>query len=133
MASNADFVQYMAERLRVGERSSGIQCNGACDITTKKMFGDYGIYCDGKIFGLICDGRFYVKPTKAGRALLKQEALMPPYEGAKDYFYVADVDDRDYLSALACETCKALPAPGSASDRHAGSRSFLQKEKNVKE
>lgn len=100
MASNADFVQYIAD-----------QCSGAGDITTKKMFGEYGIYCDGKIFGLICDDRFYVKPTEAGRALLRKEELCPPYEGAKDYFYVDDVDDHDYLSALVRETCKALPEP----------------------
>ena len=87
MASNADFVQYIAD-----------QCSGAGEIVTKKMFGDYGIYCDGKIFGLIRDDR------------LKEE-LHPPYEGAKDYFYIADVDDRDYLATLVRETCKELPEP----------------------
>ena len=79
MASSKDFVQFVAE-----------QCGGAGEITARKMFGDYGIYCDGKIFGLICDD--------------------PPYDGAKDYFYIADVDDRDSLSMLVRETCKALPA-----------------------
>lgn len=100
MASNTDFVQYIAD-----------QCSGAGDIVTKKMFGDYAIYCDGKIFGLICDDCFFVKPTAAGRALLRHEELRPPYEGAKDYFYIADVDDRDYLTTLVRETCKALPEP----------------------
>lgn len=100
MASTADFVQYIAD-----------QCSGAGEIVTKKMFGDYGIYCDGKIFGLICDDHFYVKPTETGRALLRIEELRPPYEGAKDYFYIADVDDRDYISALVRETCKGLPEP----------------------
>ena len=42
MASNPDFVQYIAD-----------QCAGAGEITVKKMFGDYGIYCDGVIFGII--------------------------------------------------------------------------------
>ena len=87
------------------------QCSGAGAIVAKKMFGDYGIYCDGKIFGLICDDRLYIKPTEAGRALLRTLDLQPPYEGAKPYFYIADVDDRDYLSALVRETCKALPEP----------------------
>ena len=100
MASNADLVQYIAD-----------QCSGAGEITVKKMFGDYGIYCDGKIFGLICDDCFYLKPTVGGRALLRQAELRPPYEGAKDYFYIADVDDRDYLSSLVRETCKELPTP----------------------
>ena len=100
MASNSDFVQYIA-----------VQCAGAGEIVTKKMFGDYGIYCNGKIFGLICDDRFYLKPTEAVRPLLRTLELRPPYEGAKDYFYIADVDDHDYLSQLVSETYKALPEP----------------------
>ena len=100
MASNTDFVQYVAD-----------QCAGAGEIAVKKMFGDYGIYCDGKIFGLICDDGFYLKPTEAGRALLRTVELCPPYEGAKDYFLITDLDDSDYLSALVRETCKALPDP----------------------
>ena len=43
MASNADFVQYIAD-----------QYAEAGEIVTRKMFGDYGIYCNGKIIGLIC-------------------------------------------------------------------------------
>ena len=98
MASSTDFVQYIAD-----------QCSGAGEIVTKKMFGDYGIYCDGKIFGLICDDCFYLKPTEAVRTLLRIVDMRPPYEGAKDYFYIADVDDRDYVSTLVREMCKALP------------------------
>ena len=100
MASNTDFVQYIAD-----------QCSGAGDIVAKKMFGDYGIYCNGKIFGLICDDHFYLKPTDEVRSLLRQIDMRPPYEGAKPYFYIADVDDHDYLSALVRETCRHLPEP----------------------
>ena len=100
MASRADFVEYIAE-----------QCGGAGEITARKMFGDYGIYCDGKIFGLICDDRFYLKPTEVVRPLLRAVEMRPPYEGAKDYFYIADVDDHDYLSMLVRKTCEALPMP----------------------
>ena len=99
MASSKDFVQFVTE-----------QCGGAGEITARKMFGDYGIYCDGKIFGLICDDRFYLKPTEAVRPLLRAVEMRPPYDGAKYYFDVADVDDRDYLSMLVRETCKTLPA-----------------------
>lgn len=66
------------------------------------------LYCDGKLFGLICDDRFYLKPTEAVHPLLRTEESRPPYESAKDYFYIADVDDRDYLSKLVVETCNAL-------------------------
>ena len=100
MACNPDFVQYVAD-----------QCAGAGEIVTKKMFGDYGIYCNGKIFGLICDDALYIKPTEAGRLVLRTEEMRPPYPGAKDYFYIADVDDRDYLAVLVRATCRALPEP----------------------
>jgi len=100
MASNADYVQYIAE-----------QCSGAGEITAKKMFGDYGIYCDGLLFGLICDDRFFIKPTETALSLAKEKILRPPYEGARPYLYIADVDDCDYLSQLVRQTCKELPLP----------------------
>ena len=98
MASNSDFVQYIAD-----------QCGGAGEITTRKLFGDYGIYCNGIIFGLICDNNFFLKPTESGRQLLRTLELRKPYDGAKDYFYIADVDDHEYLSELVRATCKELP------------------------
>ncbi len=100
MASSPDFVQYIID-----------QCGGAGEIVARKMFGDYGIYCDGKIFGLVCDDCFYLKPTEAVRPLLQAVELRPPYDGAKEYFLIADVDDSDYLAAIVRETCKALPVP----------------------
>ena len=100
MACSSDFVQYIAD-----------QCGGAGEITVKKMFGDYGIYCNGKIFGLICDDCFYMKPTEEVRPLLRIVDMRPPYEVAKYYFYIADVDDRDYLSQIVRETCIVLPEP----------------------
>lgn len=67
MASNPDFVQYVVD-----------QCAGAGEIIAKKMFGDYGIYCDGKIFGLICDDCYYLKPTQAVKPMLRTIDLFPP-------------------------------------------------------
>ena len=75
MASNTDFIQYIID-----------QCSHAGEIVAKKMFGDYGIYCDEKIFGLVCDDRFYLKPTESVKGLLRTVELRPPYDGAKDYF-----------------------------------------------
>ena len=47
MASNPDFVQYIVD-----------QCSGAGEITARKMFGDYCVYCSGKPFALVCDNGF---------------------------------------------------------------------------
>lgn len=100
MASNTDFVQYIAD-----------QCAGAGEIEVRKMFGDYCIYCNGKPFGLICDNGFYIKPTESARTLLKDIDMRPPYEGAKPHFYIDEVDDRDYLAALVRATYSELPEP----------------------
>ena len=98
MACNPDFVQFIID-----------QCSGAGEIAVKKMMGDYCIYCDGVLFGLICDDKFYLKVTNPGRAILNEVILRPPYDGAKDYFFISDVDDRDYLVALIKATLPALP------------------------
>jgi len=35
----------------------------------------------------------------------------PPYEGAKNYFLVEDVEDRETLTRLVVATCSELPEP----------------------
>ena len=93
-------MEYVAEQLK-----------GAGTITYRKMFGDYGLYCDGKIFALICDDQLFVKITKEGKALYPKLQEAPPYEGAKNYLLVEDVDDREILTKLAAVTCAQLPEP----------------------
>lgn len=100
MASNPDFVQYIVD-----------QCCKAGEVKARKMFGDYCLYCNGKVFALVCDNGFYVKPTDAACALLSTVDMRPPYEGAKPHFYIEDVDDHEYLTALTLATCEALPEP----------------------
>ncbi len=100
MASRLEFVEFLADELR-----------GAGEITYRKMFGEYGIYCDGKIFGVICDDQLFVKITETGRRLCPELLEAPPYEGAKNYFLVEDVENRERLTELVRETCAELPAP----------------------
>lgn len=99
MACTPDFVQFI-----IGQSSA------AGEIAVKKMMGDYCIYCDGVLFGLICDNKLYIKVTDAGQAVLKEVEKRPPYEGAKDYFYISNVDDSDYLCQLITSTIPHLPA-----------------------
>ncbi|MBO4768978.1 MAG: TfoX/Sxy family protein [Bacteroidales bacterium] len=107
MASNEDLVQYIVD-----------QCSGAGEIAVKKMMGDYCIYCNGVIFGLICDNNLYVKVTEEGRKVVRDVILRPPYPGAKDYFYIDDVDDSDYLAELIKATMPALQkAPAKKNKR----------------
>ena len=104
MACNADFVQYIVD-----------QCSGAGQIAVRKMMGDYCIYCDGVHFGLICDNKLYVKVTEAGEAVLEDEDLRQPYEGAKVFFYIGNVDDREYLEDLIKATLPELLSPKAKS------------------
>lgn len=99
MACNPDFVEYIVE-----------QTSGAGEIAVKKMMGDYIIYCDGILFGLICDDSLFIKYTEEAKSVLKEVILRPPYKNAKDYFYIEDVDDRDYLAKLIKITLAHLPA-----------------------
>ncbi|MDE6949617.1 MAG: TfoX/Sxy family protein [Lachnospiraceae bacterium] len=100
MASNPEFVQYIADQL----------C-GAGEITYRKMFGEYGMYLDGKIFAVICENQLFVKVTEAGRKMRPELEEAPPYEGAKNYLLVEDIDDKEALVEFVAATCKELPPP----------------------
>ena len=100
MSSKPEFVEYVAE-----------QCRGAGEIAYKKMFGEYGLYCNGKIFALVCDDRFFVKITGEVKADYPDLPEQPPYEGTKNYFLVENVDDREFLTELVTATYNALPEP----------------------
>lgn len=77
------------------------------------MFGEYAIYCDGKVVALVCDDELFVKPTERGRALLRDVVEKPAYVGAKPYLWISgdDWDNREWLSTLIKTTSDALPAP----------------------
>ncbi len=100
MATGKEFMDYVAD-----------QFSKAGEVTYKKMFGEYGFYLDGKLVGLVCDDTVYIKPTEAGRALLGQPVLAPPYEGAKDYFRLDDIEDREAMAALLRAGWEELPFP----------------------
>jgi TfoX/Sxy family transcriptional regulator of competence genes len=101
MASDASFVDYVCDQMR-----------DAGSISSRKMFGEYAVYCDGKVVALICDDQLYVKPTEGGRILIGAPVEAPPYPGAKPHFLVSDrVDDREGLGALIAATALELPVP----------------------
>lgn len=97
MASHQDFVDYVVEQLREA---------GA--IRSRKMFGEYGLYCDEVFFAVICDDQFFVKVTPQGEAAFPDLPKAPPYEGAKDSFLVEDVENRELMTELTSITCEAL-------------------------
>ena len=89
------------------------QIAGAGAVSARKMFGEYGVYCDGRIVALICDDRFFVKSTLAGRAHIGKVKEASPYPGAKPCFVIAEErwDDADWMTALIAVTAAELPLP----------------------
>ena len=83
------------------------------DIRVAPMFGEYGIYCDSKIVGLICFDTLFLKPSDADPALFDGTKPAPPYPGAKDYLSVPGdaLENRDWLQAAVQGTADALPLP----------------------
>jgi TfoX/Sxy family transcriptional regulator of competence genes len=101
MASDQNFVDYICE-----------QADLPGDLTSKKMFGEYALYLNGKVIALICDNQLFVKPTSEGKALLGAPMENPPYPGAKLYFQIAhEMDDRDLIKRLFLVTAQSLPLP----------------------
>ena len=99
--SNPDLVQYIVE-----------QASKAGEVCARKMFGDYALYCDNKVVGLICDDCLYLKPLCPLEPLLHDEdrQMQPPYEGGKPHYVITGVDDGDYLSLLVRTVAENLPA-----------------------
>lgn len=75
------------------------------------MFGEYGIYCNNKIIGLICNNQFYLKKTKFAEQLLGPDAQeAEPYTNAKPQYVIDSLDDTDFLCELIQGTYNELPA-----------------------
>lgn len=109
MTSDIRFVEYVCE-----------QVAGAGHITHRRMFGEFALYCDGKVVALICDNQFFLKPTAAGRLLLQRVKEAPPYPGAKMYYLLdADLEDAEHMVRLVRATAAELPLPKVAGKKKA--------------
>lgn len=85
----------------------------AGDVLAKPMFGEYGIYCRGRMVALVCDDKLFVKPTASGRVLASDAAEAPPYSGAKPCLVIDPErwDDRDWMVSLFGASAAELPLP----------------------
>ena len=101
MASDPDFVRYVCD-----------QMSDAGEIASRKMFGEYAVYCDAKVVALICDNQCFVKPIDAARPLLGTPKEGSPYPGAKAHIVIDDLlDDRQALGQLIRVVAANLPPP----------------------
>jgi hypothetical protein len=103
VATGKDFVEYVLS-----------QTAGGAEVSYRKMFGEYMVYCDGKPAFLVCDGTVFVKRLDEVAELFALHGVEPetgePYAGAKPH-YILDIDDRELASGMAALLAKILPPP----------------------
>lgn len=119
MASKQSNVDFILEQLA-----------DAGDVSARKMFGEFAIYCRGKIVALFCDDQLFVKPTDAGRAFISQDGKVKdgaPYPGAKPWFLIGGdrCEDGEWLSELVRISERELPPPKPKSPRESPGKSKL--------
>ena len=101
MATKKDFVPKILEKLE------------PLDVTAKPMFGEYGLYYKGKMFGLLCDDTFFIRVTEAGSKFAGRIGKGFPYPGAKPAFKISNAKSNDHawLMQLVELTAEELPLP----------------------
>lgn len=83
------------------------------EISAKPMFGEYGLYFEGKNFALVCDDTLFIKVTERGCEVAKRVSRASRYPVAKPAFKISSskLNDHDWLVQLVKETSRALPLP----------------------
>lgn len=100
MATEASTVEYIQDQLR------------SLSISTRKMFGEYALYCDHKVVGLICDDTLFIKITPPGKDFIQNDYREGfPYPGAKPWMEIDGdlLEDHEWLSTLVRITADYLP------------------------
>lgn len=78
---------------------------------TRAMFGEYALYADGKVVGLICDDQLYVKIVPASLDLENICEKDEAYPGSKLYYVVeeGELTKMKHLSEILFDIAKSLP------------------------
>ena len=79
--------------------------------SVRPMFGEYAIYANGKVIGLICDNNLFVKITKESASLEEQCEKDSPYPGAKPYYLINESQLKTIreLPEILIEIAKNIP------------------------
>ena len=84
------------------------------NISSRKMFGGYVLYHEGKVVGLICNDILYIKITEEGKKFVgKYYKEGYAYDGAKVSMQINEdqIEDHEWLSKLVSITAQNLPLP----------------------
>lgn len=79
MGTRADTVRFILQKLGQSGR-----------FEARPMFGEYGVYADGRFVGVVCDDQLYVKILPESAALAAVCDQDTPYPGAKPHYLVEE-------------------------------------------
>jgi len=99
MATQKETIEFILGKLRDRGR-----------FTARAMFGEYALYADGRVVGLVCDDLLYVKILPASNVLERQCEKGDPYPGAKPHYIVEEgqLSTIESLPAILCAVAEAI-------------------------
>ena len=103
MASTKEYRDFILEQL-----------SEAPNITCRPMMGEFLLYSNNVLFGGIYDDRLLVKIVPENEQYKMTKEI--PYDGAKQMYFVEDVDDKEKLAEIVNTTVKGLKQYGSKKD-----------------
>ncbi|MBC8366734.1 TfoX/Sxy family protein [bacterium] len=78
MASSEDFKDFVLDQLE-----------GLGELRSRKMFGEYGLYCDDSFFAIVAKEAIWFKVDDGNRAMFEERGMKPfsPFEDGKSMQY----------------------------------------------
>lgn len=100
MSTSRDYVDYVLEKL-----------HDPMVFFARAMFGEYALYANEKVVGLICDNTLYVKILPASIDLETQCEKDSPYPGAKAHYVVTEdqLDNGYFVANILLKISESLP------------------------
>lgn len=90
------------------------QVSSVPHVSARKMFGEYALYCNGRVVGLVCDDTLFIKITNPGKEFVGEYYKEgEAYPGAKPSMLIDGdrIEDREWLSELIRITSENVPLP----------------------
>jgi len=101
MATDKSFAEYILDQ--IDDKKAWVRA----------MFGEFAIYYDDKVVGLICDNTLFLKVTENSEKLLTGNKTGPAYKGAKPSYIISEeiLEDSKQLKKIILGIYDDLPAP----------------------
>ena len=101
---------------------------GVEGFSMKRMFGEYGIYLQGRVLGFLCDEQILLQDTPTARKLLPDAERKELFPGSKLFIIFSDEGNHHLLQSVAQAMWEELPVPKPRKSRKSTATSPAVKE-----